>query len=214
MFTFSPSPVNTVVIDELDEDIGIHSQPYTSGSWFFVTHEDELGVWGHKLEARKEPTTLPAEPRSAPDERPSLEGAQPARQTTRADKEGDNSLGQDLSTSFADDEERHEEEQLVSLAESEKSFRRHFQSITHRMIHRRASMELYKRIMNNTFGRCTTSFNHSPIPKLSSSSPRLQTLSWNPAIDKNVKVSRVNNEFGFRIHGSKPVVISAIEKGN
>lgn len=145
--------VNTLVIDELDEDIGIHSQPYTSGSWFFVTHEDELGVWGHKLEARKEPTTLSAELASTDEKR--LIGAQPAKQSSRGDKEADGSFAsQDLSTSFADDEERHEEEQLVSLAESERSFRRHFQSITHRMIHRRASMELYKRIMNNTFGRC------------------------------------------------------------
>ena len=133
-------------MDDLDEDIGIHSQPYTSGSWFFVTHEDELGVWGHKLEARKEPITL-----TAPDDRRLTEGAPFTRPSAKLDRESDS---QDLSTSFADDEERHEEEQLVSLAESEKSFRRHFQSITHRMIHRRASMELYKRIMNNTFGKC------------------------------------------------------------
>ena len=155
-----------MVIDELDEDIGIHSHPYTSGSWFFVTHEDELGVWGHKLEARKEQTTLSTDlgsTASAKDETTSAErrlikDAQPAKQSSRGEREADSSLSQDLSTSFADDEERHEEEQLVSLAESEKSFRRHFQSITHRMIHRRASMELYKRIMNNTFGMCTWKF--------------------------------------------------------
>lgn len=112
-----------------------------------MTHEDELGVWGHKLEARKEQTTL-----AGPDERRLTDGAAPSRQSAKLDKEAAQD-SQDLSTSFADDEERHEEEQLVSLAESEKSFRRHFQSITHRMIHRRASMELYKRIMNNTFGK-------------------------------------------------------------
>ena len=36
----------SLIIDELDEDIGIHSAPYTSGSWFYVTHEDE---WQGKL---------------------------------------------------------------------------------------------------------------------------------------------------------------------
>lgn len=151
--------MSTLVIDELDEDIGIHSQPYTSGSWFFVTHEDELGVWGHKLEARKEQTTLStdlgstasAKDETTSDEKRLMRGA--AKPSGKGEREADSSLSQDLSTSLVgEDEERHEEEQLVSLAESEKSFRRHFQSVTHRMIHRRASMELYKRIMNNTMG--------------------------------------------------------------
>lgn len=35
---------------------------------------------------------------------------------------------------------------------SERQFRRHYESITHRMIHRRASIEMYKRLINKTFG--------------------------------------------------------------
>ena len=35
---------------------------------------------------------------------------------------------------------------------SERQFRRHYESVTHRMIHRRASIEMYKRAMNKTFG--------------------------------------------------------------
>ena len=165
-------------------------------------------MWGHKLDARKEQTTLSTDIGSrtasgsttlkdetttatgttSKDEKRLIKDHQPTK-FIKVDKESreESSLSQDLSTSFADDEERHDlgsREPSVSIADSEKSFRRHYQSITHRMIHRRASMELYKRIMNNTF-----------------------------AIEKNVTISRVNNEFGFRIHGSKPVVVSAIEKG-
>lgn len=39
---------------------------------------------------------------------------------------------------------------------SEKGFRKHFEDITHRLIHRKASIEMYKRILNNTFGKIQT----------------------------------------------------------
>lgn len=135
-----------------------------------------MAVWGHKLNARKdtkqntELTDLAStisEPTISKDEQETSKSEDKKSKEhhvkyIKVDREGSKNLkeikedaSQDLSTSFADDEERHDEssEQLVSIAESEKSFRRHFQSITHRMIHRRASMELYKRIMNNTFGK-------------------------------------------------------------
>ncbi|CAG2177416.1 unnamed protein product, partial [Oppiella nova] len=64
---------------------------------------------------------------------------------------------------------------------SERQFRRQYESVTHRMIHRRASIEMYKRAINKTF-------------------------------EKEIIIHRINNEFGFRIHGSRPVVVSAIEK--
>ena len=44
-----------------------------------------------------------------------------------------------------------DQDQCVS--ESERSFRKHYEAVTHRMIHRKASIEMFKRILNNTFGR-------------------------------------------------------------
>ncbi|EEC08888.1 hypothetical protein IscW_ISCW018669, partial [Ixodes scapularis] len=68
--------------------------------------------------------------------------------------------------------------------ESEREFRRHYVTITHRMIHRKASVEMYRRVAHRCF-----------------------------EATKTVRIEKSNGEFGFRIHGSRPVVVSAIEKG-
>lgn len=67
---------------------------------------------------------------------------------------------------------------------SERSFSSRYKSTTRKMIHRRATIEMYKRIMANNLRK-----------------------------EKRVEISRSNGEFGFRIHGSRPVVVSAIERG-
>ena len=45
-----------------------------------------------------------------------------------------------------------EQESADSDTESERGFKKSFETITHRMIHRKASLEMFKRLLNNTFG--------------------------------------------------------------
>ncbi|XP_045477995.1 uncharacterized protein LOC123683141 [Harmonia axyridis] len=170
----------------------------------------------------------------------------------------------------------------VSSTESEQDFKKRYQSVIHRMVHRKSCLEMYKRQTSRSFACFIHDYKlGSNFFNLSSSSPwfakdmveiftsnvvgtnsvssdvkntimffsengfatdsedehnhlrhkleeilKLMLVIWckeNQALnvitaernesDKTVVVQRQSGEFGFRIHGSKPVVVSAIEPG-
>lgn len=158
-------------LDEIDEDIGIHSSPYTSGNWFFITYEDEIKIWGHKLEPQKSNKNLKSSTsedenllKNSNDKILTGENNCLTLDNEKNDENSSTSFSQKTTTNdfyvlndqqfCLDDDETFNfyNEQSISIADSEKSFCKHFQTITHRMIHRKASLELYKRKMNCTLG--------------------------------------------------------------
>ena len=113
---------------EDDEDIGIHTECYRSALWLYIRRKDELSVWDHKCNKK-----------STMKSKKSLED----QQTQEGPKKLNGENGSETATNRDSDEES---------THSERQFRRQYQSVTHRMIHRRASIEMYKKAIDKTFG--------------------------------------------------------------
>lgn len=138
-----------------DDERGVHCGAYRASPWLLLAAWDELRVW------RKDsgpPLPIPPHVR--------IKGFD-SDDDNDDDALGDGSLARRGSGDSTC---------------SEKDFRRKYQAVTHRLVHRKASIEMFRRLTNNNFQS-----------------------------DKTVLVSRASGEFGFRIHGSRPVVVSAIE---
>ncbi|CAH1984285.1 unnamed protein product [Acanthoscelides obtectus] len=206
----SPSLLPAAPEDEDDPSQAVYDAPYLDGLWVYVDERDEVAAGGH------------------------------------------------LSPNEFD---RSKRKGSVSSTESEQEFKRRYQANTHRMVHRKSCLEMYKRQDSKSFenGSIATGeshHNHLKNGYLKSNGcltqngktisdehdyeeenmelrekleeiVKLMLVIWcqqNKALylvsnkrsecDKTVIVHReCSGEFGFRIHGSKPVVVSAIEPG-
>lgn len=165
----APSTSTCMVAVELDtndpdEDIGYYDHYYRSHIWLYINKKAELDVWLQRLAPSSGGcgSTCPPEGESGASSSPLPCLSPPPRP------------GSALATERPEDAEK---------TDSEKCFVKQFESLTHRMIHRKATTVMYSKILNSKFH-----------------------------IEKSLLVNRSNGEFGFRIHGSRPVVVSAIER--
>ncbi|XP_077488175.1 uncharacterized protein LOC144099035 isoform X2 [Amblyomma americanum] len=144
--------------DDDDEDAGIHTRSYRQTNWLYISSEHELQAWRQHLTTNSS--------------------------RRRARKESSSSSVLSDSSPSSSSSSSPSRPSSPDSTESEREFRRQYVTMTHRMIHRKASVEMYRRIAHRCF-----------------------------EATKTVRIEKSNGEFGFRIHGSHPVVVSAIEKG-
>ncbi|KAJ6649060.1 Sesquipedalian-1, partial [Pseudolycoriella hygida] len=122
-------------------------------------------------------------------------------------------------------EERSQEAmQRRGSTDSEKDFRKRYQAITHRLVHRRSCVEMQRRQSSNSFNMISSSASPDSLRNKLEEIFKLMLVVWakegialktvsgqKNGTDKSIILYSGNGEFGFRIHGSKPVVVSAIE---
>uniref|UniRef100_A0A1I8PWH9 Uncharacterized protein n=1 Tax=Stomoxys calcitrans TaxID=35570 RepID=A0A1I8PWH9_STOCA len=111
-----------------------------------------------------------------------------------------------------------------SSTDSEKSFYTKYQVILHRLVQRRCTLEMYRRQKNDMFELITSNSAQDSLRRRLEEILKLMLMVWaregqvlskltqgEYGVDKTVVVKSDSGEFGFRIHGSKPVVVAAIE---
>lgn len=137
--------IDDVFFDEDDEenDIGVHAESYRSFIWIYIGRREELTVWGSRN--RHAPTQLQHQRRPLA----TREVSSSSSIMTGSGTGTDEAEGASSST-------RSESEESTI---SENAFRQNYENVTHRLIHRKASIELYRRILDRTFGEhCLRSF--------------------------------------------------------
>ncbi|XP_075751130.1 uncharacterized protein LOC119173957 isoform X3 [Rhipicephalus microplus] len=145
--------------DDDDEDAGIHSRSYRQTNWLYINSEHEMLAWRQHLRGN-------------------------SARRTRKESSSSSVLSDSSPSSSSSSSPAQSRSSSPESTESEREFQRQYVTLTHRMIHRKASLEMYRRIAHRCF-----------------------------EATKTVRIEKSNGEFGFRIHGSHPVVVSAIEKG-
>ncbi|XP_068081098.1 serine-rich adhesin for platelets [Anabrus simplex] len=175
----------TDLAGEEDEDIGVYADSYKSSTWIYIGDSEEMHVW--------------QKPETKGEDKVEERSGEYAEEQVKISGNG-----------------RRDSAESTS---SERDFRRKYQAITHRMVHRKSSVEMYKRLASKSFGDAHLSLhrNLEELLKLMLSvwckqamAVRMRSLVPHEC-DKTVVVHRQSGEFGFRIHGSRPVVVSAIE---
>lgn len=126
-------------MDDEENDIGVHSESYRSALWIYIGRKEEINIWNNLNRAVLS--------RYAHDNRKS--GRKTGnKNTSSAGGDESNSKNNSSTTENSACSTRSESEESTV---SERNFRQRYETVTHRLIHRKASIELYRRILDQTF---------------------------------------------------------------
>ncbi|CAL4142511.1 unnamed protein product, partial [Meganyctiphanes norvegica] len=113
--------------DSDDDEKGIYTQAYRAAPWCYIAPEDEVRVW-----------------------RQNLPPPQPVHQKVRVGGFEDEDI-KDGEDELPEGERSQGRRDSLDSTTSEREFRRRYQTITHRMVHRKASIEMYRRLILAAF---------------------------------------------------------------
>lgn len=168
-----------------DDWVGIYADTYLSFSWIYITDADEALPWCHSTDDGK-----------------ILDSAYLSPNTLKV-------LMFWIFTDEAMLNYQQKQKTFCDITDSENEFHSKYEVVINNIVHRRMSLELQKCLSKKSFSE-----NWFSKSWLVCSSVLLKAENFILGNIRRVVVCRDSSEYGFRIRGSRPVIVSVVESAS